>query len=69
MPDYDLRGARWRKARRSNLNGNCVEVADNLAGVVLVRDTKNPDGAMLAFEPAHWAGFLAGVKRGQFDLH
>jgi len=37
----DLTGARWRRSTRSGASGNdCVEVTDNLPGVVLVRDTK-----------------------------
>ncbi|MCG5446695.1 DUF397 domain-containing protein [Micromonospora sp. NIE79] len=60
----DLSGARWRKSTRSSSNGgNCVEVADNLAGVVLVRDTKDRDGGTLSFKPAAWAGFVGLTKK------
>jgi hypothetical protein len=55
----DLTGARWRKSTRSGSNGgDCVEVADNLAGVVAVRDSKDPTGPMLTFAPSAWASFL-----------
>ncbi|MGC9670360.1 DUF397 domain-containing protein [Planosporangium sp. 12N6] len=63
----DLSRARWRKSSRSNNGGNCVEVADNLAGVVAVRDSKDPAGPVLTFTPAGWAAFVAGVKHGEFD--
>ena len=53
----------WRKSIRSTATGNCVEVADNLPGRVLVRDTKDRDGGTLAFEPAAWAAFVALTKR------
>lgn len=58
----DLTGVRWRKSSKSGGNGgNCVEVADNLPGVVLVRDTKDRDGGMLAFAPSAWRAFVAQV--------
>lgn len=63
----DLTNAAWRKSTRSNAGGNCVEVADNLTGVVAVRDSKNPGGGALAFAPDAWQVFVAGVKTGTFD--
>ncbi|NJP34682.1 DUF397 domain-containing protein [Micromonospora thermarum] len=56
----DLTGARWRKSTRSNgSGGNCVEVADNLPGLVAVRDSKDPGGPVLAFAPEVWRAFVA----------
>jgi hypothetical protein len=58
----DLTGAQWRKSTRSSNDGACVEVADNLPGVVYVRDSKDPDGPVLAFEPDAWRAFIEYVK-------
>lgn len=58
----DLTGARWRKSTKSGNNGgDCVEVADNLPGVVAVRDSKDPTGPVLAFTPSAWQAFVADI--------
>ncbi len=65
----DLDRAQWRKSSFSGSNGGaCVEVARNLPGMIAVRDSKHPDGPALAFTPAEWRAFTAGVKSGEFDL-
>ena len=59
----DLSDARWRKSTKSGGNGgNCVEVADNLPGVVGVRDSKDPTGPALTFAPTAWRGFVDMVR-------
>lgn len=53
----------WRKPGLSFSNGNCLEVASLLqGGGVLVRDTKNRDGAVLAFSPAAWRAFTGRLR-------
>lgn len=65
----DLTGAHWHKSTRSGGNGgDCVEVAVNLPGLVAVRDSKDREGAALVFSHAEWRAFLAGVRRGEFDV-
>jgi hypothetical protein len=63
----DLSNAKWRKSTRSGSTGNCVEVADNLQGVVAVRDSKDPTGPTLVFTLAEWEAFIGGAKDGEFD--
>ncbi|MER7460502.1 DUF397 domain-containing protein [Micromonospora sp. NPDC126480] len=57
----ELTGAIWRTATRSG-NSECVEVADNLPGVVGVRDSKDPAGPVLTFTPHTWRAFIAHAK-------
>ncbi|HEY8534429.1 MAG TPA: DUF397 domain-containing protein [Micromonospora sp.] len=60
----DLTGARWRKSSYSGSNeAMCVEVADNVPGVVGVRDSKDPTGPVLTFSPEAWRAFLARLGR------
>jgi Domain of unknown function (DUF397) len=63
----DLSRAVWHKSNHSGANGDCVEVAGNLPGVVAVRDSKDR-GAALVFTPEAWDVFIAGVKVGEFDF-
>ncbi len=58
---------RWRKSTRSANEGNCVEVADNLPGVVLVRDSKDPAGPTLSVTPDAWRSLITALRAGQPD--
>jgi len=58
----NLTGATWRKSTKSGAQGNCVEVAGNLPGLVAVRDSKDREGAALTFAPAQWEAFLRFAK-------
>ncbi|NJP31018.1 DUF397 domain-containing protein [Micromonospora thermarum] len=61
----DLTGAVWRKSTRSGGNGgDCVEVADNLPGIVAVRDSKDANGPALTFAPGVWSAFTTAVRSG-----
>lgn len=64
--DVELLGAGWRKASRSVHNGACVEVGSASARV-LVRDSVNPAGAVIAYAPAAWQGFVNSVRAGTHD--
>jgi uncharacterized protein DUF397 len=59
----ELTGATWRKSSYSNQDGGaCVEVSDDFAAFVPVRDSKAPQGRVLVFPAAGWASFVAAVK-------
>jgi hypothetical protein len=64
MTEIDLSCAVWRKSSRTHQNGNCVEAATNLHGVVAVRDSKDPDGPKLLLACPAWTAFLQGIKDG-----
>jgi Domain of unknown function (DUF397) len=51
----------WRKSSHSFSNGNCTEVGHGAAAVA-VRDSQDPGGPVLAFSPAAWAAFTAGLR-------
>lgn len=47
-------------------SGNCVEVAHTGTDEIWVRDSKNPDGAVLRFTRPEWDAFVQGVNAGEF---
>ncbi|MGW1792064.1 DUF397 domain-containing protein [Streptomyces tubercidicus] len=59
----DLSTAVWRKSSFTNgSGGDCVEVVDNLPGIVPVRDSKDPHGPAIIFPTAAWSSFVTAVK-------
>lgn len=64
----DVSTAIWRTSSySSNAGGECVEVADNLPGIVPVRDSKAAQSPALSFTTEAWAAFIAGVKACGFS--
>ncbi len=58
MPEIDLSRAEWHESSHSSQDGNCVEVARNLPGLIAVRDSKAPEGPKLLVTPETWRAFL-----------
>lgn len=56
----------WKKSARSGAAGHCVELAVD-GDTTYIRDSKDPNGPKLAFNPAEMAAFIGGVKDGEFD--
>ncbi|MBP8534631.1 DUF397 domain-containing protein [Streptomyces sp. MK37H] len=54
----------FRKSSFSTGDRECVEVATNVPNIVAVRDSKDPEGRILRFNPAAWETFAAAVSRG-----
>jgi hypothetical protein len=58
----------WEKSSYSNgQGGQCVEFSRTFAGsgVVPVRDSKDPNGPVLAFSAPAWGAFVESVKGGE----
>ncbi|MDF4252914.1 DUF397 domain-containing protein [Streptomyces sp. WMMB303] len=65
MRSLDLSAVSWRKSSYSNQDGGaCVEVSDDFATLVPVRDSKAPHGPVLTFAADGWSSFLSAVKGG-----
>lgn len=63
----NLSAAEWVKSTYSEGNGgNCVEVAPGFAGIVPVRDSKDPEGPALVFRGGAWRDFVRAVRGGEF---
>jgi hypothetical protein len=58
----------WRKSSHSDSGGECVETAVLPDRRVALRDSKQPDGAILLYTAAEWSAFVKGAKAGEFDL-
>jgi len=59
---HDLARAAWRKSTHSSQDGNCVEIATSLPGIIAIRDSKNPDGPVLTVTNLGWTAFIEGIK-------
>ncbi|HEY3732748.1 MAG TPA: DUF397 domain-containing protein [Streptosporangiaceae bacterium] len=60
-------GVRWRKSRRSNSQGACVELGRLAGDWVAVRNSRHPDGPALLCTRAEMRALIEGVKEGDLD--
>ncbi|MER5795304.1 DUF397 domain-containing protein [Streptomyces sp. NPDC001980] len=63
-----LNAASWRKSSDGNQDGGaCIEVSDDFAAVVPVRDSKIPHGPATAFPAEGRSAFVFAVKGGELS--
>lgn len=58
-------GLSWRVAQRCDA-GNCVLIAPS-GDTIVIGDSKNPGGPVLAYSRSEWRTFVEGIKEGDFD--
>lgn len=62
----------WQASKVCPNAATCLEVREWLSpegvGMVILRDSTDPEGPTLEMSVAEWQVFTAGVKAGQFDL-
>ena len=67
MSTPDLSSKNWRKSTYSDSSGgNCVEVAGGASSVV-VRDSRDPAGPVLAFGQAAFGVLARDIRAGRYD--
>ncbi|WP_326636853.1 DUF397 domain-containing protein [Streptosporangium sp. NBC_01755] len=76
MSELDLSHVTWQKSSLSGAGQNCVEVglaegtratsehATGAEHLLLIRDSKDPDGPVLTLTPSAWDAFVANIKSG-----
>jgi hypothetical protein len=58
----------WRTSRRSGAHSHCVQIAagGDADRLLLVRDSKDIAGPVLAITPAGWTTLSGRIKEGRF---
>jgi hypothetical protein len=66
VPVEALAGAKWKKSSKSGGAQQCVEIAWS-SDLAAIRDTKDRDGGVLAFEQAAFGAFIGAIKAKAAD--
>jgi hypothetical protein len=68
MPAGALGAVSWSKPWSGSNGGACVEAARLPGGRVAVRQSTDPEGPALIFEPAEIRAFIEGARSGLADF-
>ncbi|GAB2818047.1 DUF397 domain-containing protein [Streptomyces sp. NPDC054796] len=68
MPATDLGTEGWHKPWSGPNGGSCVEAMRLSDGRVALRQSTDPDGPALIYDPAEIETFILGTKRGEADF-
>ncbi|PWV58191.1 DUF397 domain-containing protein [Nocardiopsis sp. L17-MgMaSL7] len=63
----ELTEASWQKAKRSNSQGACVEMARLSDGSIAMRNSRFPTGPALVYTQEEIDCLILGAKDGDFD--
>jgi uncharacterized protein DUF397 len=67
MPASGIRDVSWRKSRRSNPSGNCVELAELDGGAIAIRDSRQRSGPALIYSRTEIAILIDRARTGSLD--
>jgi hypothetical protein len=67
MAAGNLEGAIWKKSRRSNSQGACVEMARLEGAAIAMRNSRDPEGAALIYPRTAISALIDGLREGEFD--
>ena len=62
-----LDGAVWRKSKRSNSQGACVELARLDSTTVAMRNSRDPKGTALIYPADAVRAMVSALRAGDFD--
>ena len=56
----------WRKSSKC-ANSECIEIAREERGMILLRDSKSPQTPPFRYTTEEFRAFIDGAKAGEFD--
>jgi hypothetical protein len=67
MSASGIQGVTWKKSRRSNPSGNCVEIAELPEGAIAVRDSRQQSGPALIYSRIEIGLLISRARAGGLD--